>query len=72
MVKTDSKLCSVGDGSTPAISVGKEKKKGKKKKDDDSDDDSDDDDFECPCDSCNDKCPCCVKLTKCGLRFWCS
>jgi hypothetical protein len=70
IVRTDSRikpgslnLSSEGSAALP-IELGNDK-------DDDDDDEEeeeeDDEEKQCPCECCNTKCPCCVKLTFCCL-----
>lgn len=65
IIKTDSKI---QPGSLPLGDSGSSIQIGNDKDDEEEEEEEEDDDKkECPCECCNSKCPCCVKLTFCFL-----
>ena len=76
IVKTDGKVNPAGllnegtSGGNISIGNGKDDDdESSEEEEDEDDEDEDEDEPECPCDGCNTKCPCCVKLTLCCIAL---
>ena len=72
IVKTDGRVMPSALGSLPGgeaasnIAIGNSKG-GDDSEEEEEEEDDDEEDNKCPCECCNTKCPCCVKLTFCCL-----